>query len=306
MSTDERNERDVLFHYVLNGLTASERARLEARLGEDPDLRVQLEEVRRTTDVMAFAAVAEPPAGLRDSVMAAAAARDDALLEYALASTQRREKLAESEEFDPAMAESLVAAADKMAYATVTQPPPNLRSKILAAASDAQTKAPQAPVSVAPSKQSGTPWTAIAAAAASIVAVIFGWQSMQLRDQLGIEQQVARLMLEPNTVQTYTLGGKAAGAARGRVTLDMDGQKGAVVVRGVPATERGEVYRLWARVAGTDVFCGEFAAPQEGAAEALFKVPTDSYTAPVDFMFLTKAKRGSPKVPQGPRYLQSV
>jgi hypothetical protein len=112
---------------------------------------------------------------------------------------------------------------------------------------------------------------------------------------------------EPNVVRSFALAGTgAARGAVGRVALDLDAKKGAVVLKGMPVLPEGKVYRLWARVADTDVPCGEFRSDPAGAVLAQFAVPVESYTAPIGKLFVTVEPAAPSAVPSGPTVMTSV
>jgi hypothetical protein len=117
----------------------------------------------------------------------------------------------------------------------------------------------------------------------------------------------AEVLLEPNVVKSFALAGTgSARGAYGRVALDMDGKRGAVVLHGMPALAAGSVYRLWARVGDTNVPCGDFGAQPNGQVVAQFVVPVESYTAPLARLFVTVEPSGGPAEPSGPTVMQSV
>jgi hypothetical protein len=137
--------------------------------------------------------------------------------------------------------------------------------------------------------------------------VAFGLDAQRTRHELALQRELAEVLLEPNVVKSFALTGTgAARGAYGRVALDMDGKKGAVVLRGMPALAAGTVYRLWARVGDQNVPCGDFATRSDGRVLAQFVVPVESYTAPLAQLFVTIEPKDSAGEPSGPTVLQSV
>ena len=186
-------------------------------------------------------------------------------------------------------------------FATATEPPPGLRERIIAAA--------EAPARPQPAVRlpRRIVWSRFAAAAAAALAVTFGLDAYRTRQELSVQRQVAALLLEPNVVQSFALAGMgSARGAYGRVALDMDGKKGAVVLHGMPALASGSVYRLWARVADKDVPCGDFGTRPDGQVVAQFVVPVESYTAALAKLFVTVEPGGGAATPSGPVVMQSV
>ena len=200
---------------------------------------------------------------------------------------------------DPALAEEvrrLRATLGLLPFATVTEPPPNLRARVLAAgraSAPARTSAPRRVV-----------WSRFAAAAAAVLALAFGFDAYRVRRDLALERELTATLHEPNVVRSFALAG--TGGAYGTVALDLDAKRGAVVVKGLRALPPGERYRLWAQVGERSVFCGEFGASAAGTIVAQFPVPVESYTAPIAKLFLTKESTPRGPAPAGPTVMESA
>jgi len=195
---------------------------------------------------------------------------------------------------DPALAREVVrlrATLGLMPLATVTEPPAHLRRRILAAA-----EPPRAPRRIV--------WSRFAAAAAAVLALAFGLDAHHVRRELSLERDLTTTLREPNVVRSFALAG--ASGAYGRVALDMDAKRGAVVLANVPTLPAGERYRLWAQVGDKSVFCGEFVADPGGKIVAQFAVPVESYTAPIARLFLTAESTPRADAPAGPTVMQST
>jgi anti-sigma factor RsiW len=196
-----------------------------------------------------------------------------------------------------------------MPLATVTEPPPSLRARIVAAS---EARARTAPVVPAPRTASPRPaprivWSRFAAAAAAVLALAFGLDATRTRRELALERELASALHEPNVVQTFRLAGTgAASGGYGTVALDLDAKRGAVVLKGLPAAPPGRVYRLWAQVADRAVPCGDFRTRPDGGVTAQFAVPVETYTAPLGRLFVTEEPEPPPSVPTGRRVLESV
>ena len=190
---------------------------------------------------------------------------------------------------------------DLLPYATATEPPPELRAKVLRAA--------QTPMRAerTPRPAPRIVWSRFAAATAAAIALALGIDAFRLRSELELQREVTALLQEPNVVRSFTLAAAGAGGrAYGSVVLDLDAKKGAVVLRHLPVLPPEQVYRLWARVGETDVPCGDFVASAEGAVRAPFPVPVESYTAPIAGLFVTVEPRAGGDRPTGPVVLASV
>jgi anti-sigma-K factor RskA len=218
-------------------------------------------------------------------------------------------------------------------YATATDPPSDLRARVLAAAQrDEVERRPTAgdAESVAarrtgrragPDSPSGQRsvrrargierrrswWSVAAMAVAAGVAIVFALDARNLRRELTLQREVAGLLQQPNVVVSFMLAGTGtAASAYGSVLMDMDGAKGALAVHGLPVAPSGHVYRLWAVSAGNDVLCGQFSADPERAARAQFVVPVRAYKGAVERVFVTLEPLDETAQPTGPHVLESI
>ncbi len=236
---------------------------------------------------------------------------EDRLVEYVLGELRRDEaqaleRLMQADEDLAAEVRRLRQVFDLLPYASLAEPPPELRARVLdAAAVRASDQAkPAAPAARAPRR---VVWSQSAAAAAAALALAFGIDAWRTRRELGLQRELTAALQEPNVVRSFALAGTgSAGGAVGRVSLDLDAKKGAVVLKNMPALPEGKVYRLWARVADEDVPCGEFTTDPGGAVLAQFVVPVESYTAPIGKLFVTVEPATLPAMPTGPTVMESV
>jgi anti-sigma-K factor RskA len=181
-------------------------------------------------------------------------------------------------------------------FATATDPPPALRARVLKAA-ETQHRTVEA------RRPRRVVWSRFAAAIAATLAIAFGIDAYRTRLELATQQQVAHLLLEPNVVRTFEVAG---GGAVGKVALDLDSKRGAVVLRGAKQLPADKTYRLWAQVAERAVPCGDFRAAPDGTVLAQFSVPVDAYTAPIGKLFVTVEPAGAGDRPTGPVVMQSA
>jgi len=197
---------------------------------------------------------------------------------------------------------------DLLPYAVMAEPPPELRGRVLdAAAERARARAIPPAVQAAPRRARRVVWSRFAAAAAAGLALVFGVDAWRTRQELALQREMTAALQEPNVVRSFALAGTGeARGAVGRVALDLDAKKGAVVLKGMPVLPEGKVYRLWARVADNDVPCGEFRSDPAGAVLAQFVVPVESYTAPIGKLFVTVEPAAPSAVPSGPTVMTSA
>ncbi len=237
---------------------------------------------------------------------------EDRLVEYVLGELRRDdaqalERLMRTDAELAAEVRRLRQVFDLLPYATLEEPPADLRARILdAAAARAQSARKEAPPSTVRAARRVV-WSRFIAAAAAVVALAFGFDSWRTRQELALQREVTATLEEPNVVRSFALAGTGtASGAVGRVTLDLDAKKGAVVLKGMPVLPPGEVYRLWAAVGDKSVPCGQFTANKDGAVLAQFVVPVESYTAPIGKLFVTVEPETAPDAPTGPRVMESV
>ena len=188
-------------------------------------------------------------------------------------------------------------------FATVAEPPPALRAQVLEAAVAQHRAAAGTGVTAAAKRPRRVVWSQFAAAIAATIALAFGIDSYRTRQELKLQEQVASLLIEPNVVRSFDVEG---GGAIGRVALDLDSKRGAVVLRGAKPLPAGQTYRLWAQVADKAVPCGDFRARPDGTVLAQFSVPVDAYTAPIGKLFVTVEPAGAGDKPTGPVVMQSA
>jgi anti-sigma-K factor RskA len=236
---------------------------------------------------------------------------EDRLVEYVLGELRRDdaqalERLMQTDDELAAEVRRLRQVFDLLPYASLAEPPPELRTRVLDAA---RTRGPARETVVTPAARAPRRivWSQFAAAAAAALALAFGIDAWRTRRELGLHRELTTALQEPNVVRSFALAGTgSAGGAIGRVSLDLDAKKGAVVLKNMPPLPEGKVYRLWARVADKDVPCGEFTTDPEGAVQAQFVVPVESYTAPIGRLFVTVEPAALPATPTGPTVMQSV
>jgi anti-sigma-K factor RskA len=204
---------------------------------------------------------------------------------------------------DPAFAEEVArlrATLDLLPYAVQAEPPAHLRKRVLRSAARGRAQRPAR-------ASRRVPWGGLAALAASLVAVLLAWDGARLRRELALERDVVKMIQEPNVVLSFQLAGTGSGSGSfGKVSLDLDDEKGAIAIQELPPLGPDQTYTLWARVADKSVPCGDFRVDRAGRALTQFAVPVDSYTAPVESLFVTVEPKPAPSAPSGPIVMESV
>ncbi|MEO6462891.1 MAG: anti-sigma factor [Candidatus Eisenbacteria bacterium] len=199
--------------------------------------------------------------------------------------------------------------------AVATPPPAALRDRVLAAAfADEEKKAMSTTTAESPRPRalerprrvrsflrSRLAWSALAASAAALL-VIAGLDNARLRRELALQHDVSDMLQQPNVVMSFAMkGGRGAPGAYGSVLLDLDAKRGAVALEGMPTAPPGRVYRLWAQVGTEAVYCGDLASGPAGLVRMQLPIPVESYSSPVESLFVTLEPVDAPLVPSGPR-----
>lgn len=185
-------------------------------------------------------------------------------------------------------------------YAVVVEPPPHLRARILRSVR----LAGQPRVTPIITRLS---WQRIVGTMAAGVMIVLGIDDYRLRRELDVEHDVAATLQQPNVVLSFSLRGTGTTAWQvfGHVLLDLDAEKAAVVIRGLPALPADQVYRLWAQVGTEKVPCGQFNANSKGVAVIQLPIPVDAYTAPVSQLIVTRESAAASPRPVGPTVMVS-
>ena len=206
-----------------------------------------------------------------------------------------------------------------MPYAAVTEPPPDLRGRILEAARALESTARPVPAStpnarveresskVVPlARRRSQSIARVVGSIAALLIVALAWDSHRLRQELQLQQEVATTLQQPNVVHQFALRGSGIAPAVGSVVLDLDAKRAAVAIHGLPQLPTGQVYRLWARIGDGTVPCGQFNADANGAVTSQFPIPVDAYTSPVRELFLNVEPAQQGPQPVGRTVMTSV
>lgn len=187
-----------------------------------------------------------------------------------------------------------------LSYAAVAEPPARLRARILRRARLAGPHRAQPIIS-------HLSWQRIVGTMAAGFMIVLGIDDYRLRRELDVQGDVAATLQQPNVVLSFSLRGTGTTAwqAFGHVLLDLDAEKAAVVVRGLPALPADQVYRLWAQVGTEKVPCGQFNTNPKGMVVLQLSIPVDAYTAPVSQLIVTRESSTPSPRPVGPTVMAS-
>lgn len=231
--------------------------------------------------------------------------RDELLTRYVLGDLPPAEARAFEADLahDPELAREVAelrSTFDALAYDAVAAPPPDLKARVLAAAAPASR-----PFPVRAGSRGWVTWPRVVGVIAAALILAVGLDNARLRRDLALQQDVMTTLQQPNVLMSFALTGVDGGGAVGRVVLDLDAKKAAIVIRDLPALPSGEVYRLWARVGEQHVPCGNLTAGADGTVLAQLPIPVDAYTSPVRELVLTRETARDAAAPQGAAVMRS-
>jgi anti-sigma-K factor RskA len=138
-----------------------------------------------------------------------------------------------------------------LAFAAAAEPPPELRGRVLAAATRTRQLAPEVKTHARPRRsRAWVPWvpwlSGVVATASIVVAVLFGFAQAHTEQELSQvraeNQAISVLLSAPQAkllTHTVTSGGMAT------VVLVANRHELAVITNGLPALPPGKVYQLW-------------------------------------------------------------
>ena len=179
-------------------------------------------------------------------------------------------------------------------YDVATQPPPQLRTAVLAAVEQTQPHQRLNWMSL--------PWGKIAAA---IVILALAIESYFLRQQLQRTQfQVTRdkeiivILQQPNS-RLVALKAVENKNAAGSIVLDPNQQKIAIAINNLSRLPENQIYRLWAVVKDKKTACGQFNASLSGTVTDSFPIPNNDCSLKTATLVITKEPIPSPPQPVG-------
>jgi anti-sigma-K factor RskA len=141
--------------------------------------------------------------------------------------------------------------ATALAFAAATEPPPELRAQVLAAAARTRQLPPEVRTHARPRRvRTRVPWvpwlSGVVATAAVVVAVLFGFAQAHTQQELNqaqAENHAISLVLSAPQVKLLSHSTTKGGAAT--VVLAADRHELVVITNGLPALPSGKVYQLW-------------------------------------------------------------
>jgi len=200
---------------------------------------------------------------------------------------------------------------ESIGHASVEEPPPALRGRVLDAVRASNVRAlpvaAPSPIALPPARSRALLFAALAAAAAAIfVAVGVAVDDLRLRRELALLTETMDTLHQPNVVLDFALVGEGDyQPASGRAVLDLDAKKAALVVSGLAARTDGRVYTLWALVGDEHVACGRFDSSPDARIVRQFPIPVRDYSDRVRGLIVTLEPDGT-DAPTGPIVMRTL
>jgi anti-sigma-K factor RskA len=177
-----------------------------------------------------------------------------------------------------------------------TEPSDNLRSKIVAAASDANA------TTTVKSRRS-LPWQKIAAVTATLCAILFATNNYYLREELRLAKEdktkIMTALSKPDTRITELAGTPDATEATAKIIYNPDRTDAILVVNNLSETKQEQVYRLWAIVGQDKIACADFRTDANGNSINEISFPRNICAATNSTMAVTRESFPAPDQPLG-------
>ena len=205
---------------------------------------------------------------------------------------------------------------------TPIRPRPELRARVLAAASGAVNDAPQVRALT-----NRLPWIGLAAAATIALMSSIGWvnarreiselqntvaewqarvanaeaQAARAANDATVQRRAVSVLTASDLVEATLAGVPPAAAARARAFLSPADGTLIFTAQGLPAVPAGRVYQLWAIVGSTAVSAGVFVPDSNGRSQLVTQLAP--LAARPAAMAVTLEPEGGVPQPTGPKYL---
>ncbi|MHC5738912.1 anti-sigma factor [Nostoc sp.] len=177
------------------------------------------------------------------------------------------------------------------------EPPPHLRSVILATATTTQLTSRQ--------KQPRLFWYTVMGSVAALLILCLGVDNYRLRQDLGMAQNINTLLQQSQT-QLFSLKAvNASNTAAGSFVVNLGQRQGILAVQNLVAPPTGKVYRLWAIADGEKIPCGTVKINPQGKVLDKFWMPADFYDTGISGLFVTLESSETSRYPTGTIVMQS-
>ena len=187
-------------------------------------------------------------------------------------------------------------------------PPPHLPPALLQATQDS----PQ-PDNLVPfprrQRRSARVWQRLAGGMAVLGVITLGVNNLQLRQDLRYAKAVNTLLQAPDT-RLISLQGTDVTPPSGRLIINLEQRKLALVARNLPEPPPGYIYQLWAVIGNEKLPCGELPPPSSRVFAIAFDITPEmlqDFSHPnLSALMVTVEASVNPPRPLGPVILESV
>jgi anti-sigma-K factor RskA len=191
----------------------------------------------------------------------------------------------------------LEATLDRVIYdLNSVEPPPQLQSAILAAATT--------PSQTFPPKQSRFRWRTAIGGVAALLILYLGIDNYRLRQDFRIAGDIKTLLEQPQTQFFSLQAATKSERATGRFIVNLEQRQGILAAQNLTALAPGKFYRLWAIADGETIPCGTVKISPEGKVIDKFWMPADFYQG-ISGLFVTVESSETSRYPTGSIVMQS-
>jgi anti-sigma-K factor RskA len=191
----------------------------------------------------------------------------------------------------------LEATLDRVIYdLNAIEPPPQLQSAILAAATT--------PSQTFPPKQSRFRWRTAIGGVAALLILYLGIDNYRLRQDFRIAGDIKTLLEQPQTQFFSLQAATKSERATGRFIVNLEQRQGILAAQNLTALAPGKFYRLWAIADGETIPCGTVKISPEGKVIDKFWMPADFYQG-ISGLFVTVESSETSRYPTGSIVMQS-
>ncbi|MBW4630998.1 MAG: anti-sigma factor [Iphinoe sp. HA4291-MV1] len=177
------------------------------------------------------------------------------------------------------------------------EPPPHLRSAILARATTTQLTSRH--------KQPRFTWLTVMGSVAALLILYLGVDNYRLRQDYRMAQDINTLLQQSQT-QLFSLKAvNALDTAGGSFVVNLGQRQGILAVQNLVAPPTGKVYRLWAIADGEKIPCGTVKINPQGKVLDKFWMPADFYDTGISGLFVTLESSETSRYPTGTIVMQS-
>ncbi len=182
-----------------------------------------------------------------------------------------------------------------------TLPSPKLRDQLLVAAQ--QQTAQVIDLSNVASRRSS--WVSWAGSAAAVVALVLGWDSYCVRqelqttqEQLAQQKSIVSMIQQANTRLVTFKASAPKSQASGNLVVTSSDKEAVLVLKNLAPVPKDQVYRLWAVIDGKKSPCGQFTPDPQGTV--FLKLPMEEALVKAPLMVTLEPSLSPPTSAEGP------